>query len=96
MLYQADFNFVLKLVWGRCLVHHTELHHCLGTSNHGSRPSRQSIDAQLSKVLLYEFAQLTQTSLVTVNNDAKSYYNRIIKSLAMIAYIAVGLPYWLQ
>jgi hypothetical protein len=29
---------------------------------------------------------------VTVDNDAKSCYDQIIKSLAMIACIAVGLP----
>jgi len=92
MLYQADFNFVLKLVWECHLVHHVELHSCLRTSNHASRSGHQSIDAQLSKVLLYEFARLTRTSLVTVDNDTKSCYDHIIKSLAMIACIAVSLP----
>jgi hypothetical protein len=41
---------------------------------------------------MYEYARLTRTSLVTVNNDAKSCYDQIIKSLAMIACIGVGLP----
>ena len=41
---------------------------------------------------MYKYARLTRTSLVTVNNDAKSCYDRIIKSLAMIACIGVGLP----
>jgi hypothetical protein len=43
-------------------------------------------------LFLYEYACLTRTSLVTVDNDAKSCYDRIIKSLAMIACIGVGLP----
>jgi ribonuclease HI len=92
MLYEADFNFMLKLIWGRRLVRHAELYRCLGTSNHGSRSGRQTIDALLEKLLMYEYARLTRTSLVTVDNDAKSCYDRIIKSLAMLACIGVGLP----
>ena len=42
--------------------------------------------------MLYEYARLTRTLLITVNNDAKSCYDRIIKLLAMIACIAMGLP----
>ena len=41
---------------------------------------------------MYEFARLSRTSLVTVDNDAKSCYGRIIKTLSMIACISVGLP----
>ena len=92
MLYEADFNFMLKLIWGRRLVRHAEKYKVLGHSNHGSRAGRQAIDALLEKLLLYEYARLTRTSLVTVDNDAKSCYDRIIKSLAMIACIGVGLP----
>ena len=92
MLYEADFNFVLKLIWGRRLVRHAEMHNCLGEENHGSRAGRQSTNALLEKLFVYEYARLTRTSLITVDNDAKSCYDRIIKSLAMIACIAVGLP----
>lgn len=92
MLYEADFNFVLKFVWGRRLVRNAELHNSLGTANHGSRPGRQTTDALVEKVLIYEHARLTRTSLITVDNDAKSCYDRIIKTLAMISCMAVGLP----
>ena len=92
MLYEADFNFVLKLIWGYRLVRHAEKYRVLGTSNHGSRPGRQVKDAHMEKLLLYENARLTRTSLITMDNDAKSCYDRIIKTLAMIACIGVGLP----
>jgi hypothetical protein len=46
----------------------------------------------LEKLLIYEHARLTRTSLITVDNDAKSCYDRIIKTLAMTACMAVGLP----
>jgi hypothetical protein len=37
MLYEADFNYVRKIIWGRRLVRHTEMHNCLSEENHGSR-----------------------------------------------------------
>ena len=51
MLYEADFNFMLKLIWGRRLVRHAEKYNCIGTSNHGSRSGQQCIDALLEKLL---------------------------------------------
>ena len=92
MLYEADFNFVLKLIWGKRLVRHAEFHKCLGNSNHGSRPGRQTFDALLEKLMVYEIARLSRTSVVTVDNDAKSCYDRIIKTLSMVACMGVGLP----
>ena len=52
MLYEADFNFVLKLIWGHRLVRHAEKYKVLGTSNHGSRPGRQTKDAHIHARLL--------------------------------------------
>jgi hypothetical protein len=93
MLYEVDFNFVLKLIWGKRLVRHAESHLALGSENHGSRPGLQCTDTLLEKLPIYEFAHLTRTSLITVDkNDVKLCYGRIIKTLAMIACMAVGLP----
>ncbi len=92
MLFAADFNFALKLVWGKRLVQHAEHYKVLGTENHGSRPGRQTTDALMEKLLIYEHARLTRTSVVTMDNDAKSCYDRIIKTLAMTACMSVGLP----
>jgi hypothetical protein len=64
----------------------------LARKNRGSRSGRQMSDALLEQLLVYKYSQLTRTSLVTVNNDAKSCYDQINKSLAMIACIAMGLP----
>ena len=92
MLFAADFNYALKLVWGKRLVQHAEHHKVLGTENHGSRPGRQTTDALMEKLLIYEHARLTRTSVITMDNDAKSCYDRIIKTLGMTACISVGLP----
>ena len=92
ILFEADFNFMLKVIFGRRLMYHAEAHTGLGTDNHGCRAGRQVQDAILEKLLLYEFTRLSRTSLITVDNDAKSCFDRIIKTLAMLACIAYGLP----
>jgi hypothetical protein len=46
----------------------------------------------MEKLLVYEFARLSRTSLITMDNDAKSCYDQIIKMLAMTACMAFGLP----
>ena len=92
MLFEVNFNFALKLTWGCRLVCNAKEHGCLGKSNHGSRSGHQTSDAQMEKLRVYEFARLSRTSLITVDNDAKSCYDRILKTLSMIACIAVGLP----
>jgi hypothetical protein len=80
MLFEADFNYVLTLMWGKHLVRHGEKHGYFGTENHGSRPGRQTIDALLEKLLIYKFARLSRTSLIAVDNDAKSCNDRIIRT----------------
>jgi hypothetical protein len=92
MLYEADFKFALKLIWGKRLVRHAESHGALGNDNHESRPGRQATDALLEKLLIYDHARLARTLLITVDNDANSCYDRIIKTLAMLACMSVGLP----
>lgn len=91
-LFEADFNFVLKLIWGRRLMRFAESHDLLGEDQHGSRAGRRATDACLEKRLLYDFTCHTRTSLITVDNDAAGCYDRIIRTLAMVACLSMGLP----
>ena len=59
MLYEADFSYVLKEVWGRRLIRSAEDRSLLGLAQHGSRPGRQCTDAVLEKSLVYEISRLT-------------------------------------
>ena len=43
-LFEADYNFVLKSVWGRQLVYHGEDHECFGQQQF-VRMGQQCIDA---------------------------------------------------
>lgn len=91
-LFEADFNFVLKLIWGRRLMRFAETHNLLGEDQHGSRAGRRATDACLEKRILYDFTCHTRSSLITVDNDAAGCYDRIIRTLAMVACLSMGLP----
>ncbi len=91
-LLEADFNYVLRLVWGKRLVSFAEDRGYLGEEQGGNRSGRKANDQCLEKILVYDNARLTRTALITIDNDAKSCYDRILRSLAMIACMSFGLP----
>ena len=91
-LLEADFNFVLKLIWGKRLMHFCEDNKLLSDDNAGSRPGQSAHDPSLVKTLALDITRLSKTCIILVDNDAKGCYNRIIKNLAMVACIANGLP----
>jgi hypothetical protein len=49
----------------------------------GSRPGCQAIEVAAMKEMKYMYAKLTRTPLVTINNDAKSCFDRILCNVAM-------------
>ncbi len=79
------------MFWAKRLVHHAEDHNKLGEEQGGSRPGRTAIDIANRKALTYLYTRLTKTCLGTFDNDAKSCYDRIIASLALIASRALGM-----
>jgi hypothetical protein len=58
----------------------------------GSRPGCRAIDVVINKEMKYLYAQLTRTSLGTIDNDAKSCYDRILCNLAMAISEYNGVP----
>jgi hypothetical protein len=83
-LYEADYNIVLKIIWARKLVWHAHDQDRLHDGQAGSRPGRNAIDVVIQKEMKYLYSRLTKTNLATMDNDAKSCYDRIICNLAMI------------
>jgi hypothetical protein len=64
LLYEADYNLYLKLMWAKRLVRHAEDHNKLGEEQGGSRPGRTAIDIANRKALTYLY-RLTKTCLGT-------------------------------
>jgi hypothetical protein len=71
---------------------HAEDQGYLGEDQHGSRSERRANDAALEKTLVLEHARVTRTSIITIDNDAKSCYVRIIRVLGMTARMNMGSP----
>jgi Reverse transcriptase (RNA-dependent DNA polymerase) len=91
-LFEADYNLILKLIWSRRAVWQA---HCCNVLNHGqsgSRPGRRAIDVVIMKEMKYQYARFTKTNLGTIDNDAKSCYDRIICNVAMLISQYYGIP----
>jgi hypothetical protein len=83
-LYEADYNIILKIIWARKLVWNVHDLNRLNEGQAGSRPGCNAIDVIIQKEMKYLYSSLTKTNLATMDNDAKSCYDRIICNLAMI------------
>ena len=83
-LYEADYNIILKIIWARKLVWHAHDNELLNMGQARSRPGMNAIDVVIQKDQTYTYSRLTKTNLATMDNDAKSCYDRIIVNLAMI------------
>jgi hypothetical protein len=76
-------------MWAKRLVRHAEDHNKLGEEQGGSRP-----DAPLLTLLVKHYLSIPvrrKPVSVLSDNDAKSRYDRIIASLALIASRALGM-----
>jgi hypothetical protein len=91
-LFEADYNWLLGMIFGRRMVHGAEKQNHLHEGQWGSRPGRSAHDALLHKILTYEIARLTRTPLATFDNDAKSCYDRIVMSFALMLCQKHGVP----
>jgi Reverse transcriptase (RNA-dependent DNA polymerase) len=92
-LFEADYNLLLKIVWARKGVWNAHYNQLLNKGQAGSRPGKRAIDVVINKELKYQYARFTRTNLGTIDNDAKSCYDRIICSVAMLISQYYGIPW---
>lgn len=91
-LYEADYNLMNKLIWQRGIVWEAHKNGTLNPAQAGSRPYHTSIETVMSKDQKYLYSWLTRTSMATMDNDAKSCYDRIVASLALLISHKYGVP----
>jgi hypothetical protein len=91
-LFEADYNWILGLIFGRRMVHNAEKQQHLNESQWGSRPGRSTEEALIHKVLSYEISRNTRTPLGTLDNDAKACYDRIVMLFALLLCQKHGVP----
>jgi hypothetical protein len=90
--YEADYNLLLKIIWARKGVRNAHNSNRLNNGQAGSRPNMKAIDVVINKEMKYLYARLTRTALGTIDNDAKSCFDRIICNLAMMTSMYYGIP----
>jgi exonuclease III len=82
-LYEADYNLAIGLKW-RSAIHQAEDMKILNDGQYGSRPRRSAQDPVAIEELQYEIARTTRKTMVQVNYDATSCYDRIVPNLGMV------------
>jgi hypothetical protein len=91
-LFEADYDLFLKIIWASRLVKRGEATSQFGEAQQGSRPNCAANDAVLLMRLTYDLSRILRSNLGTFDNDAKSCYNRIVNSVAMLAATRLGMP----
>jgi hypothetical protein len=90
-LFEADYNFCLKLLWGCRLVHRGKDAKVFGEQQYGSHPGRQAINTVHKKDLSYDLSRIQRSSLPMLDNDASACYDRIVIALATIMALCLGM-----
>ena len=91
-LFEADFNFFLKIQWGHRLVKRPIDLDLLHDSQHGSISQRTTMDPIMLSQLTTDLCRILKHDLARFDNDASACYDRIIVALGMLAARRCGMP----
>ena len=90
-LFEADYNFLLSLVFGHRLMTFARKHCLLNPSQYGSAKGKQAQSAILNKILTYDYFRLHKEDAATSEFDATANYDHILPAIAVIACRRLGL-----
>jgi hypothetical protein len=90
-LFEADFNLLVGLIFGRCTVHNAVDHQLLHPSQFGKKGG-ECMDAAISKTLHNILATYTKTPLGQFESNATACFDRIVMVFAMLCFFAYGCP----
>ena len=88
---EADFNFFTKTL-GYKTMQHAEKLNLIAPEQYGSRSGKSSIDHAVHKKLWYDILRQKRQPGAMCSNDAKSCYDRVVHSIASLAYQRLGIP----
>ena len=91
VLTEADFNFNNKIL-GRTTLQHAERNNLIAKEQYGSRKNKRAIDHAINKRLMFDIIRMTRRPAAIYASDAKSCFDRIVHSVAMLAYRRLGVP----
>ena len=81
----ADLNMMLRIIFGRRLIHRAEDKHLVSPLQWGSRPNRSSQDAILMKHITCNCIRICKKIRIIFNNDGKAAFDRMVPSVGGIA-----------
>ena len=90
-LFEADYNFVLRMIWGRRLVWNAQKYGVYMPAQR-AQPGNLCITAALDKVLSYDMIRQTKKLAASFDNDAEECYDKIVPPQGMINCRRLGLP----
>ena len=80
--YESEYNLILKYFWLKVGIEKAEKNKWLGYNQMGGRHNMSSIEPACINELIIEVHRLTRTPLCIHQDDAKGYYDRIIRNHA--------------
>jgi hypothetical protein len=90
-LFEADYNLVLKLLWGKRLMKHANKYNLINEQQF-ARKSCTALQPAMLRELVFDLCRQTKTDLSLGDLDATACFDRIIVCLAMIAARRWGMP----
>ena len=90
-LFEADYNFLLALIFGHQLMRFARVHCNFNESQYGSMNGKQAQSAILNKILTYDYFCIRRENAVTSEFDAAANYDCILPLIAVIACQRLGL-----
>jgi hypothetical protein len=91
-LFEADFNFLLKLLWGHRLIQQAINLDLLHQGQYGSVPGRNAIELVMLNQTTNDICRIQKIPIIRFENDASACYDRIIVPLGMLAARRCGMP----
>jgi hypothetical protein len=91
LLLDPEFNQNNKLL-GRSLMSHAEKYAQMPAEQYGSRKKHRAVEAALNKVLTQDIWRQKRQAGTMCSNDAKSCYDRVVHSFAILCMLRLGCP----
>jgi hypothetical protein len=90
-LFEADFNLIIGILFGRRAMYHQVNNRLLNTSQFG-RPGGECPDTSITKVLHNLTSALTHTPMGQFESDATACFDREVMKVVLTCYHSNGAP----
>jgi hypothetical protein len=90
-IYEADLNLILAVKW-RELLKRADVRGQVNVNQHGARPGCEASSLALCEELRSDVSYTTRRTIISIDNDASSCFDRMLPSLVTLNSQTYGLP----